>query len=135
MNRFLLRCKAVQNMLNTLAEMQGITPEIEDAQAILEVIIRSGYNPGGNLYFHDESIIEEAMFLGFKKHRIHEKYYEDFIKAYLPPMTDEEIIMHYKLNCAYKYCRECEIRRTVIRTLVPLFEAAGTIIEFEERKK
>ncbi len=135
MNRFLLRCKAVQNMLNTLVTMQGTTPQIEDAQAILEVIIRSDYNPRGNLSFHDEYLIEEAMFLGFKKHRIHEKYYEDFIKAYLPPMTDEEIIMHYNLNRACKYCREHEIRRTVVNTLVPLFEAADTIIEFEERKK
>ena len=135
MNTFLSRCEAVKNMLNTLETMNGTTPQIEDAQMILEVIIRSGYNPRWHLSFHDEHLIEEAMFLGFKKHRIHEKYYEEFIKSYLPPMTAEEIIMHYKLNCAYKYCRENEIRRAVINTLVPLFEAAYTIIALEERKK
>ena len=130
-NNFSNRCHAAREMLYALERSGYASPYIEDAFIILDNLNPDVYPAFADNFRGHASQIEEAMFVGFKKHRDDLKSYQDFVKLYMPPLTSTEIMERYGLDFCTEDSRAALAKYVVHHFLDSLF----SLISFSIRKE
>lgn len=93
---FKKRCFTVCEVLKTIEYLEPNESKkayFEDAYFILDFLISEEYADID--YTFDYSIVRKIMFHDLPKHRSNDKYFEDFIKAYMPKYDYSELKKRY----------------------------------------
>ena len=105
---FKKRCSTVCELLKTIEYLEPNQTKkafLEDAYFILDHLVAQEYSDVQYSY-PAKNILKLILFHDLPKHRSDEKYYEDFIKAYMPNYDERELKERYLSILPSSFSRE-----------------------------